>query len=635
MFGFMSLSLSACVSGASGNPAETVGLASVVGRLVMEDTAGNALTISEALSNVTPIVGAVCTLEGTNNSDTTDDDGNFTIGGLSSGSYILICKISGQSDSPQIVLKVVEVAEGEALLLGEVLATFPGAIEGVITLEDRTEFSGISAVILGTSYQATTDAAGAFRIADVPEGNYTLTLSKAGFNTQNDLSVAVRAGQVVVIDSVTLSELQNAQGSFELQGARAYEGVDRVVLNSRIVNATITANTEAEQMMASPFDNFLGAQWVDMSTSASLSYDSDGPHAFYLKFMDTQGRETAPVAMLFYIDTTPPEVQTAQCVGLGPVANLETNEVLCNAYFSTAGWTSLGSDSDPITDPWSSIGNTQTQTFEVHSFGYAPPAQIKLTWEQNGTEWTGDWVNLQNVVSSSLMHTADVEVTVPLAAEGDYVLTYWLRDAAEQMSEAGVSYFIMDTTAPSIVEGSETIFVRGAFNSGPDATWIIGDVEYAVTLDKTITLNINNYVRNTVGDAVPVDSATISVAYGPSTSYGSLLALGDGPSTENSIFQPLIGWQIDPNRHGGVWRFRAEDIPATEDFHFRVTFTDAAGNSVDGADHLLAVFCDTTVASNETYVACPRSVLVTPGENEPPVNMVCDEASNQCEFPPS
>src|SRR3972149_12125212 len=46
----------------------------------------------EAPTGTIGVPGAICTIEGTDKNDTTDEQGSFTISDLSPGSYIIICR---------------------------------------------------------------------------------------------------------------------------------------------------------------------------------------------------------------------------------------------------------------------------------------------------------------------------------------------------------------------------------------------------------------------------------------------------------------------------------------------------------------------------------------------------------------
>ncbi|MBI5549737.1 MAG: carboxypeptidase regulatory-like domain-containing protein [Deltaproteobacteria bacterium] len=65
-----------------------------------------------------PLVGAQCTLEGTNHTATSDANGGIEFDGVAPGSYLIICTLDGRS-----YLLAVEVQAGETKELGTVALT--------------------------------------------------------------------------------------------------------------------------------------------------------------------------------------------------------------------------------------------------------------------------------------------------------------------------------------------------------------------------------------------------------------------------------------------------------------------------------------------------------------------------------
>jgi hypothetical protein len=86
----------------------------------------------------------------------------------------------------------------------------PSLIKGVVTLRNAetiallADHSGVNVMIEGTSYSATTDASGAYTLANVPPGIYVLTYTKQSFDTVLVKSVEYSGVGVEFLDSVTL-----------------------------------------------------------------------------------------------------------------------------------------------------------------------------------------------------------------------------------------------------------------------------------------------------------------------------------------------------------------------------------------------------------------------------------------------
>lgn len=119
----------------------------------------------------------------------TDQNGFFTIKGVSPGSHILICKKTMTVGSTYAFLKIIEIPScqgaSNVLDIGEQEITLAGKIQGKATLAGKTDHTGIRAYIPGTSMQATTDATGAYLINDVPVGTYQLHLENTEYMTVN------------------------------------------------------------------------------------------------------------------------------------------------------------------------------------------------------------------------------------------------------------------------------------------------------------------------------------------------------------------------------------------------------------------------------------------------------------------
>ena len=92
--------------------------------------------------------------------------------------------------------------------------TQTGAIVGNAVLADQTDHAGISVYIPGIPIQAETNAAGAYLINDVPEGDYNLSFEKDGYVTAS-LNITVTSGETAIASDVTLSPYQPPDTTYE------------------------------------------------------------------------------------------------------------------------------------------------------------------------------------------------------------------------------------------------------------------------------------------------------------------------------------------------------------------------------------------------------------------------------------
>ena len=117
---------------------------------------------------------------------TTDAAGNFTLGGLAPGSYVVTA--SSEDSVEKSIAATVTLGNGQEARALVLCLTIPGEIAGTATLADASSQAdgslGIVVFIAGSSYSALTARDGSYLISGVPPGkNYTLVASKSGYDT--------------------------------------------------------------------------------------------------------------------------------------------------------------------------------------------------------------------------------------------------------------------------------------------------------------------------------------------------------------------------------------------------------------------------------------------------------------------
>ena len=95
------------------------------------------IAFQETVTGTVGISGAVCTIEGTDKSATTDEDGFFQITDVVTGSYIVICKKTSSDGKVYAFLNIAEVRNGHTTDVGTVEITQTGSIQGRATLSDK------------------------------------------------------------------------------------------------------------------------------------------------------------------------------------------------------------------------------------------------------------------------------------------------------------------------------------------------------------------------------------------------------------------------------------------------------------------------------------------------------------------
>jgi len=143
------------------------------------------VTTPDGLSN-TPVPGALVELVPGGYSGTTDDDGivMFT---LPAGNYQVTTSKSGYTNYTMDL--TLDTDKQVVHSLEELIAASPApvtyALSGIVTDPDGTSNTGIPGVLLTVEpggYSATTDDGGHFGFPSLPEGTYTVTLSKPGYS---------------------------------------------------------------------------------------------------------------------------------------------------------------------------------------------------------------------------------------------------------------------------------------------------------------------------------------------------------------------------------------------------------------------------------------------------------------------
>ncbi|MBI3608997.1 MAG: fibronectin type III domain-containing protein [Nitrospirae bacterium] len=238
-------------------------------------------------------------LEGTDKSATTDEHGQFRIADVPEGSYLLICRHVATDGTAYAFLRAVDARSGATTDIGIGEITPTGRIQGLATLADQTDHTGILAYVSGTSMQSRTDALGAFLIRDIPEGTYDIRFEREGYVPAKLAGIGVKSGETAVVADMVLNLSTGATGAITIDKGKVYS-------NSRTVTVFITASEDATLIQISPDPNFIGAAWNPIPPSRTWIFDSDGEKRLYAKFADANGLESAPVSDTIIIDTTPP-----------------------------------------------------------------------------------------------------------------------------------------------------------------------------------------------------------------------------------------------------------------------------------------------------------------------------------------
>ncbi|MCY1032900.1 carboxypeptidase regulatory-like domain-containing protein [Corallococcus sp. BB11-1] len=154
------------------------------------------------LEGASTSAGIAVTLTNTTVAATTSAQGRFTLENLPLGTYELVATKDGYTP-----LRVsVEVQEGNAQSVTQVLARLRGQVVGQVLLEGRANPEGLQVSLEGRSERATTDAQGRFTLENLAPGTYTLQAEKELYATARQ-PVEVKSAEATSL-TLTLARLK-------------------------------------------------------------------------------------------------------------------------------------------------------------------------------------------------------------------------------------------------------------------------------------------------------------------------------------------------------------------------------------------------------------------------------------------
>lgn len=168
--------------------------------------------------------GTLVTLAGTPYAEVTGPSGAYRVEGLPAGQYTVVATHFGFATSQATDVTVAGDGVTEAPLLE--LASNPGAVVGVVRLEEGADLAGTRVELPGTGAEAHTDADGSFAIPAVAPGTYALRATRAGFAATSSEPFDIAPGARVDVGELTLRVARgNLQGLAQLAGATEHDGI--------------------------------------------------------------------------------------------------------------------------------------------------------------------------------------------------------------------------------------------------------------------------------------------------------------------------------------------------------------------------------------------------------------------------
>ena len=185
---------SGTVTGTVNMPATSIGMTSYHVNLLPLSQAG------------TLVSGATVRVEGSDNEAKTDDNGNFELKGVKKGQQVVDIEKTDASGRKFKIREVVEVVAGQTVDLGTLELEGTGAIYGTVTLANKSAGNslGITVAIPDQGLVALTDKNGAYAMAGVEPGTYTVEMSMTGYTDTTVQGVYVTEGAATQVSDATL-----------------------------------------------------------------------------------------------------------------------------------------------------------------------------------------------------------------------------------------------------------------------------------------------------------------------------------------------------------------------------------------------------------------------------------------------
>lgn len=155
-----------------------------------------------------------------------NSSGQYTLNGMETGQYRVALSSQGYLT---VTLSTIEITSSDSVTLEtRELPIALGTVSGIVTLEGRSDHSGIEIDLLGTAYSTLAAADGTYSF-DAAPGNYSggLRFSKADFQTADSSgTITVVTGDTYTVQSQELTALRTGvRGAVDLLGEDDNSGI--------------------------------------------------------------------------------------------------------------------------------------------------------------------------------------------------------------------------------------------------------------------------------------------------------------------------------------------------------------------------------------------------------------------------
>ncbi|MBF0502998.1 MAG: carboxypeptidase regulatory-like domain-containing protein, partial [Candidatus Riflebacteria bacterium] len=228
----------------------------------------------------------------------TDDNGAYRFSRIPIGEYNLVAVKDDQHQAINQSIKVGTVTTVDVVL------TPTGSVKGSVSISGTSDLSSVMIYLEGTSYVAITGVNGAFRIAGIPIGNYTLSAVKPGFKSVSSTTVVVEAAVEKDVGVINMAAASNGSTTAASLSGHAY--LTSAASNSSGITVSFDYTPWSGQTDASGSFNFVGIplgiytiryrayQFVEVAATIDLTMP--GPHTAQDVVMRTISSTQANVA---------------------------------------------------------------------------------------------------------------------------------------------------------------------------------------------------------------------------------------------------------------------------------------------------------------------------------------------------
>ncbi len=258
---------------------------------------------------------------------TSKSDGSFRIDGAAPGNLEILA-LSATDGGKLALTQVATSAATYGVKIDDVIlpagATIDvglhemkktGTLTGIVDFYDNPnelDRTGSDVFIPGTTFIAKTDSNGAFTIAGLPEGYYTLRAQHTGFAVVELIRVQIVSDATTDLGTILLSLSKGPQGNISVSAdhTATIAGEAASIFLSRTVTARLRYDSNAALMKVSDEPSFLNTEWQPVAPTFDWTFTSDGIKSLYVTYADLNGLESSPYAVSFYVDTEAPTISS-------------------------------------------------------------------------------------------------------------------------------------------------------------------------------------------------------------------------------------------------------------------------------------------------------------------------------------